>query len=139
MRKIFILIILSFIPWHLCQANSKIEIKYKVGDEIVTNLDILDERKYLVFLRPNLNGLKDKELSIIAENSLIREIIKKKEIKRIFKDDENLEFMEEIKKNLFRFKNVSYRHLQCYNRFNYVYVTVWCKNRINSRRQNKWC
>ena len=106
MRKVFILVILSIIPWHLCQANSKIEIKYKVGDEIVTNLDILDERKYLVFLRPNLNGLKEKELSIIAENSLIREIIKKKELKRVFKDDENLEFMEEIKKNLFRFKNV---------------------------------
>jgi len=106
MRKVFIIIILSIIPWHLCQANSKIEIKYKVGDEIVTNLDILDERKYLVFLRPNLNGLKEKELSIIAENSLIREIIKKKELKRIFKDDENLEFMEEIKKNLYRFKNV---------------------------------
>ncbi len=106
MRKIIILIILSLIPWHLCQANSKIEIKYKVGDEIVTNLDILDERKYLVFLRPNLNGLTEKELSIIAENSLIREIIKKKELKRIFKDDENLEFMEEIKKNLYRFKNV---------------------------------
>jgi len=106
MRKVFILIILSIIPWHLCQANSKIEIKYKVGDEIVTNLDILDERKYLVFLRPNLNGLKEKELSIIAENSLIREIIKKKELKRVFKDDENLEFMEEIKKNLYRFKNV---------------------------------
>ena len=106
MRIAIILIILSITPWHLCQANSKIEIKYKVGDEIVTNLDILDERKYLVFLRPNLNGLKEKELSIIAENSLIREIIKKKELKRIFKDDENLEFMEEIKKNLYRFKNV---------------------------------
>ena len=84
MRKVFILIILSIIPWHLCQANSKIEIKYKVGDEIVTNLDILDERKYLVFLRPNLNGLKEKELSIIAENSLIREIIKKKRVKKSF-------------------------------------------------------
>ena len=78
MRKLIILIILSIIPWHLCQANSKIVIKYKIGDEIVTNLDILDERKYLVFLRPNLNGLTEKELSIIAENSLIREIIKKK-------------------------------------------------------------
>ena len=106
MRKVFIVIILSIIPWHLCQANTKIEIKYKVGDEIVTNLDILDERKYLVFLRPNLKGLTENELSKIAENSLIREIIKKKELKRIFKDEENLEFIEEIKKNLYRYKNV---------------------------------
>ncbi len=106
MRKIFILIILLMFPLHLCQANTKIEIKYKIGEEIVTNLDILDEKKYLVFLRPNLKGLTAKELSIIAENSLIREIIKKKELKRIFKDDENLEFIDEIKKNLYRFKNV---------------------------------
>ena len=93
-------------PLHLCQANTKIEIKYKIGEEIVTNLDILDEKKYLVFLRPNLKDLAEKELSIIAENSLIREIIKKKELKRIFRDEENLEFVEEIKKNLYRFKNV---------------------------------
>ena len=106
MRKVFILIILSMFPLYLCQANTKIEIKYKIGEEIVTNLDILDEKKYLVFLRPNLKGLAARELSIIAENSLIREIIKKKELKRIFKDDENLEFIDEIKKNLYRFKNV---------------------------------
>ena len=106
MKKVFILIVLSVIPWNLCQANSKIEIKYKIGEEIVTNLDILDEKKYLVFLRPNLKGLAEKELFLIAENSLIREIIKKKELKRIFKDEENLEFIEEIKKNLYRYKNV---------------------------------
>ncbi len=106
MKRVFVLMILSIMPWHLCLAKSKIEIRYKIGEEIVTNLDILDERKYLVFLRPNLKGLSEKELSIIAENSLIREIIKKKELKRIFKDDENLEFIEEIKKNLYRFKNV---------------------------------
>ena len=106
MRKVIILIILSVIPYNFYQANSKIEIKYKIGDEIITNLDILDEVKYLVFLRPNLKGLTEKELSIIAENSLIREIIKKKELKRIFKDEENLKFIEEIKKNLYRYKNV---------------------------------
>ena len=106
MRKVIILIILSVIPYNFYQANSKIEIKYKIGDEIITNLDILDEVKYLVFLRPNLKGLTEKELSIIAENSIIREIIKKKELKRIFKDEENLKFIEEIKKNLYRYKNV---------------------------------
>ena len=106
MKKVFALIILLTISYHPCQAGTKIEIKYKIGEEIVTNIDILDEKKYLVFLRPNLKGLTDNELSIIAENSLIREIIKKKELKRIFRDEENLEFIEEIKKNLYRFKNV---------------------------------
>ena len=48
------------------------------------------EKKYLIFLRPNLKNLSKAELSNIAENSLIREIIKKKELDRIFKDEENL-------------------------------------------------
>jgi len=100
------LIILSIIPLKVCQGSSKIEIRYKIGDEIVTNLDIIDERKYLIFLRPSLKVLKEKELSKIAENSIIREIIKKKELNRIFKDEENLDFIKEIKKNLFKFKKV---------------------------------
>ena len=76
-------------------------------NEIITNLDILEEKKYLIFLRPNLKNLSEFELSNIAENSLVRDVIKKKELDRIFKDEENLKFISEIKKNLFRFKNVS--------------------------------
>ena len=123
--------ILSIIPWHFCQAKSQIEIKYKIGDEIVTNLDILDERKYLVFLRPNLKGLTENELSKIAENSLIREIIKKKELKRIFKNEENFEFIEEIKKNLYRFKKVKneveFKNLLKKNNINYEKIIMKIK------------
>ena len=35
-------------------------------------------KKYLIFLRPNLKSISDKELSQIAKNSLIREIVKKR-------------------------------------------------------------
>jgi len=131
MRKVVLLIILLIIPWHFCQAKSQIEIKYKIGDEIVTNLDILDERKYLVFLRPNLKGLTENELSKIAENSLIREIIKKKELKRIFKNEENFEFIEEIKKNLYKFKNVKneseFKNLLNKNNVNYEKIIMKIK------------
>ena len=41
----------------------------------------------------------------ISTNSLIKEIIKKKELKKIFKDIEKKEYAE-IKKNLFNFKKV---------------------------------
>ena len=56
----------------------KLKIKYKIGDEIITNIDILNEKNYLIFLRPNLKNLKKKEIIKNSENSLIREIIKKK-------------------------------------------------------------
>ena len=59
-------------------TNATIKIKYKIGDEIITNIDIINEKKYLIFLRPNLKNLTEEEIIKISENSLIREIIKKK-------------------------------------------------------------
>ena len=87
-------------------AYSNVKIKYKVGNEIVTNQDILNEQRYLLFLRPSLKNLPDNEITKISENSLIREKIKKKEIDRIFKNMTNTSFVDEIKKSLFKFKNV---------------------------------
>ena len=77
---------------------AEINIKYKIDKEIITNVDILNEEKYLLFIRPNLIKLPKKELIEIAENSLIREKIKKREINRIYKDLENVNFIEQIKK-----------------------------------------
>ena len=86
-------------------SYSQIQIKYKVDEEIITNIDILNEEKYLIFLRPSLNKLPQEEIVKISTNSLIKEIIKKKELKKIFKDIEKKEYAE-IKKNLFNFKKV---------------------------------
>ena len=86
-------------------SYSQIQIKYKIDEEIITNIDILNERKYLIFLRPSLNKLPQEEMVKISTNSLIKEIIKKKELKKIFKNIEKKEYAE-IKKNLFNFKKV---------------------------------
>ncbi len=103
---VFLVFIIFYFLFSNTQAN--IEIKLKIDNEIVTNIDIKNEEKYLSFLRPNLKNLPDNEMKKIAQNSLVREIIKKKELKRIFNDeDQNKKLMEEIKKNLFKFKNVS--------------------------------
>ena len=71
MRKVFILIILSMFPLHLCQANTKIEIKYKIGEEIVTNLDILDEKKYLVFLKQLIIKSKSELILNLVSNIIL--------------------------------------------------------------------
>ena len=63
-------------------------------------------KKYLVFLRPNLKTLSNSEISEIAVNSLIREIIKKKELDKIFKDVDSQKIVNEIKRNLLIYKNV---------------------------------
>ena len=102
MRNIFIILLIFFCSHDL---NAKIQVKFKVGDEIVTNIDISNEKKYLLFLRPDLSNLKEKEIIRLAEKSLIKEIIKKKELKRIFKDN-NPKIDEQVKKSLFKFKKV---------------------------------
>ncbi len=87
-------------------AEEKIRIKLKVGDEIITNRDIINEKNYLIFLRPNLGDLSNEEILKISEKSLIREVIKKKEINKVFKDLDNEKLTNEVKKKLFIFKKV---------------------------------
>ena len=50
--------------------------------------------------------MSNNEILEISKNSLIREIIKKKEINKLFKDVNNPILVKEIKKKLFKFKNV---------------------------------
>ena len=97
--KIIVISIFFVLNSFIVEAN--IKIKYKIGTEIITNIDILNEKNYLIFLRPSLKNLPEDEILKISENSLIREIIKKREISIIFKNFEDTEFMDEIKKNLF--------------------------------------
>ena len=107
-------------------SEEKIKIKYKVGEEIITNVDILDEKNYLIFLRPNLKNISEDELLKISENSLIRNVIKKKEIESVFKDLNSINFTEEIKKNLFNYKNVKTEEefLKLLNKNNIEYEQV---------------
>ena len=104
MLKIYV-VIFFLIFFKNSISYSQIQIKYKIDEEIITNVDILNERKYLIFLRPSLNKLPQEEMIKISTNSLIKEIIKKKELKKIFKDIEKKEYAE-IKKNIFNFKKV---------------------------------
>ncbi len=111
---------------------SNIKIKYKVNEEIITNLDIENEKRYLVFLRPNLINLNEKEITQISKNSLIREIIKKEEINKIFKEKKDLEFLNQIKKNLFKFKRVKneeeFKNLIYKNKIDYDKILEKMKN-----------
>ena len=87
-------------------TEAKIKIKYKINEEIITNFDVINEKNYLIFLRPNLKDLSNNEILKISEKSLIREIIKKKEVTKVFRDINNKLLVERIKNKLFNFKNV---------------------------------
>ena len=57
----------------------------KVNNEILTNIDIENESKYLLILNTNLKNLNKNELYELSKNSLIRQILKKEEIEKYFK------------------------------------------------------
>ncbi len=103
-KKIFFSFFILVIPF---TSNANIIIKYKIGDEIITNIDILNEKKYLTFLRPGLKNIPDKEIISISQNSIIRETIKKREVDKIFKNIDNIKLINEIKNNLFKYKKVN--------------------------------
>ena len=73
--KILLLTILSFFSVKLTFAiESKIIVK--VNNSIITNLDVLNEEKYLKILNPNLSLLDKNKMNSVAKQSLIKEKIK---------------------------------------------------------------
>ena len=98
-KKIFINILLSFLFYNFT-ISQEIIIVSKVNDEIITNIDIENEKKYLLLLNNNLEKLTDDEILNLAKNSLIREKVKKKEIDRLF-DKQNEIVENKITKNFY--------------------------------------
>ena len=80
--KIYIILILNVVI--LKNAQSEIFIVAKVNEEIITNLDVDFEKRYLVSLNPNLKKLDKKRITEYAKDSLINERIKKIEIQKRF-------------------------------------------------------
>ena len=81
--KIYLILILNIVT--LNTAYSEIYIIAKINEEIITNLDLDFEKRYLVSLNPNLNKLDENRIIDYAKNSLINERIKKIEINRVTK------------------------------------------------------
>ena len=95
MKKVFVYIIIIYFKIIVYGISSEIKILYKINDSIITNHDILDEINYLVALNKNLEQLNKEQLSSNAERSLIREIIKRDEIKKFYEINYNKEIRSE--------------------------------------------
>ena len=80
--KITFIYLLSFFYFNLITAviGSEVYIVLKIEDEIVTNLDIIKEKNYLIALNNSLSKINQNQLEILAKNSIIKEKIKKKEL-----------------------------------------------------------
>ena len=83
-KKFFIILILFNLTINFSVSQSEIFIKAKVNNEIITNLDVKNEKNYLIALNPKLKTLEDNKLERYAVDSIINEKIKKIEIENYF-------------------------------------------------------
>ena len=78
--KIYLILFLNLV--YSNAVLSEVFIIAKVNDEIITNIDLDFEKKYLVSLNPNLSKLDSIRIIEHAKNSLINEKLKKIEIEK---------------------------------------------------------
>ncbi len=100
--KIKLIILFLFIFLFLTKSYAtQNKILFKVDNEIITSIDILNEIEYLSLLNKNLNQLKDEKIFQIARNSIIREKIKIIELTKYFNISEVEQENQDILMNEF--------------------------------------
>jgi len=107
--KIFYyLILITICSINLLNAQNKIVIEFQIEDEIITNLDILKEKNYLIALNNSLEKLPKKQIIEISKNSIIREKIKKNELLKIYDLEKADKYSDELVSDFYKklnFKN----------------------------------
>ena len=106
--KIFFFILLILFKNNIAFSNNEVKILFKIENEIITNIDVEKEKRYLIALNNKLSEIPSSQLNIIAKESLIKEIVKKKELSKFFDLNETNEYAEKVVKNFYKrlnFKN----------------------------------
>jgi len=99
--KIKFLIFLFFLTFNQV-FSIETKIIHTIQKEIITNIDIKNEFKYLLALNNSLNELDKEKILNISNESIIREKIKKIEISKSFKEIKiNEEYLELLLKNIY--------------------------------------
>ena len=79
-----------------------VKILIKIHNEIITNIDIKNEKKYLLFLNSKLIELSDERVNEIAKNSLIKEIIKRNELENYYDLEIQNDYLDSVEKNFLK-------------------------------------
>ena len=100
-KKIVVFFTLIILNFSFEIANSEIFIKAKVNNQIITNIDVKNEKNYLLALNPNLRNLSEENKNRYAIDSLINEKIKKMEIERRYEITVNKNVIKKIINDLY--------------------------------------
>ena len=99
-KSLIILSIFIFLKSNVHSMDSA-SIIYKINNEIISNIDIEDETRYLIALNNQLKTMDDETISKIAEESLIKEKIKKNELLKYYLLDQKNPNLDSIIKTYF--------------------------------------
>jgi len=107
-KILFYLLIISFFNLTELKSN-EVKIITKVGTEIITNIDINNEYKYLIALNNNYKSIEKEKIDKYAKESLIREKIKKNEIEKFFRLGGKDDYVDE--KIIVIYKNLGFQNI----------------------------
>ncbi len=98
-KKIYnFFLILIFILISINIYSKEIKIISKINNEIITNIDLEHQITYLLITNSGLKDLDKKDLIELSKNSLINEILKKKEIDKFLSINEKSSLGEKLVK-----------------------------------------
>ena len=106
LKKILILLLIQLLLISKSNSSENITIVGKISNEIITNYDVKKETSYLKILNPNLSNLDDKKIFEIGKNSLLNELIKKKELEKFFDFNKKNTFLEQVFQNFYKDLNL---------------------------------
>ncbi len=101
LKKNFISLIILFLTSTSVFSTSDVYIYASVNDEIITNYDIEKESQYLQILNSSLSSLENEKIWQISKDSLINEIVKKKEIEKFYNLNDENSLVTDYLKNLY--------------------------------------
>ena len=100
-KNFFLIISISILLINKIYAKNNVFIYATINQDIITNFDIKKEIEYLKILNPDLSKLNKEKIFQISKNSLIKEIIKKNEIKKFFDLEKENPFVKDYLKDLY--------------------------------------
>tara|TARA_B100001758_G_C18305090_1_gene554586 strand:+ start:186 stop:1004 length:819 start_codon:yes stop_codon:yes gene_type:complete len=99
--KIFSIVLLFFLLTNYAKTENEITIKFQIENEILTNIDFLNEEKYLLALNNNLQNIPKNQLKQLAKESLVREKIKKIELSKYYDFNIESKYSEKVLKDFY--------------------------------------
>ena len=115
MKRIIFLVLVIFFKNTLLFAQEKIFISVFVNNQAITNVDIINEAKYLTALNPKIKDLDKKKILKIAEESIIREKIKEDELSKFINLEESSDLLNNIINDFY--KRLQFNNLQDFENY----------------------